>query len=365
MQQALQEQRNKKISEGAVQIAKFLYLGNKAVTIPRASHARKMYTEYVNEIVMEGFSAAILASVAYLTEQVDPERMSVNEAVPLVEVSLELVAPEIQWSPEVGPSAAGDGVRDHFNGWVSGFQNIGTLMKRLDIGRVTTRQLEEDFNVLDAVSEIQSVVLRNEAECVEFGITQSTSTYMNDLQQSLHDFIEEHGTDGEDPRWIFSTRRLPSTRECRRRSSRCRRTSSGGSRSTPSPSSRRSPPGSPRDLLHAVPEQQGDQLDGGAVLVSGAGERVLGRTPTAEAAPAEGGEDVGVPRRAQGELPRRAPKGWVPRARCRGHEARQEVGGAEEETREVMGFMRDVATTGQDGCHVRSPRRHRGSPQDV
>ena len=72
MQQALQEQRNKKISEGAVQIAKFLSNSNKAVTIPRASHAWKMYTEYVNEIVMEGFSAAILASVAYLTEQVDP-----------------------------------------------------------------------------------------------------------------------------------------------------------------------------------------------------------------------------------------------------------------------------------------------------
>ena len=62
------------ISEGAVQIAKFLSNSNKAVTIPRASHAWKMYTEYVNEIVAEGFSAAILASVAYLTEQVDPER---------------------------------------------------------------------------------------------------------------------------------------------------------------------------------------------------------------------------------------------------------------------------------------------------
>ena len=119
-QKTLQETRDKAIAEAAAKIAKLLSASNKIIAVPRASHAWREYTEYVNEIVMEGFSAAILASVAYLTEQVDPTIVAANETAPLIEVSLELVAPDITWSPEVGASgdARNPGTRDYFNGWI-------------------------------------------------------------------------------------------------------------------------------------------------------------------------------------------------------------------------------------------------------
>ena len=324
MQQALQEQRNKKISEGAVQIAKFLSNSNKAVTIPRASHAWKMYTEYVNEIVMEGFSAAILASVAYLTEQVDPERMSVNEAVPLVEVSLELVAPEIQWSPEVGPSAAGDGVRDHFNGWVSGFQNIGTLMKRLDIGEGDyALELEEDFNVLDAVSEIQSVVLRNEAECVEFKESYAKYEYLwrNDLQQSLHDFIEEHGTDGEDPPLDLFDAEIAKYKGVQEEIQSLPTTHVVGWIKIDAKPIKQALATWVTKWIFLFTQYLSNKVTNSMEELysfQALGERVLEKDPTAEAAPAEGGRGGrrgGCRGGRRGELPRRAPKGRVPRAR--------------------------------------------------
>ena len=71
-------------------IAKLLSASNKIVGIPRASHAWKEYTEYVNEIVIDGLSNAICASTKYLTDQIDPAVILHNETPPLLEVKLEL-----------------------------------------------------------------------------------------------------------------------------------------------------------------------------------------------------------------------------------------------------------------------------------
>jgi dynein heavy chain len=203
-QKTLQETRDKAIAEAAAKIAKLLSASNKIIAVPRASHAWREYTEYVNEIVVDGFSDAILASVSELTDAVDPAIVAANETAPLIEVSLELVAPDIRWSPEVGESgdARNPGTRDYFNGWIGGFTNVGTLMKRLDIGEGTyALELEEDFRILDGVSQIQSVVLANEAECAAFkaSFVQYEYLWREDLQQTLADFIERNGEDGEDP----------------------------------------------------------------------------------------------------------------------------------------------------------------------
>ena len=203
-QKTLQETRDKAIAEAAAKIAKLLSASNKIIAVPRASHAWREYTEYVNEIVVDGFSDAILASVSELTDAVDPAIVAANETAPLIEVSLELVAPDIRWSPEVGESgdARNPGTRDYFNGWIGGFANVGTLMKRLDIGEGTyALELEEDFRILDGVSQIQSVVLANEAECAAFkaSFVQYEYLWREDLQQTLADFIERNGEDGEDP----------------------------------------------------------------------------------------------------------------------------------------------------------------------
>ena len=62
-------------------------------------------SNFASNFNLRRYIKAILASVAYLNEQVDPELIAKNETVPLLEISLELVAPEIQWQPEIGQSS--------------------------------------------------------------------------------------------------------------------------------------------------------------------------------------------------------------------------------------------------------------------
>lgn len=102
------------------------------IQVSKGALSWKAYTEFVNDIVIDGFSNAILASLQYLQSQVDPASIAKNETAPLLEISLELVLPDIVWVPEIGVSSGGDGIRDMFNGWVTSMVNIGNLVKRLD-----------------------------------------------------------------------------------------------------------------------------------------------------------------------------------------------------------------------------------------
>ena len=79
--------------------------------------------------------------------------------------------------------------------------DIGSLMKRLDIGEGNYLvELEEEFLVRDAMSQIQHVILANEEKCNEFKDSYKKYEYlwMLDLQQTLKEFLEENAVVHED-----------------------------------------------------------------------------------------------------------------------------------------------------------------------
>eukprot|EP00232_Nephroselmis_pyriformis_P019075 CAMPEP_0182900652 /NCGR_PEP_ID=MMETSP0034_2-20130328/28990_1 /TAXON_ID=156128 /ORGANISM="Nephroselmis pyriformis, Strain CCMP717" /LENGTH=4527 /DNA_ID=CAMNT_0025034901 /DNA_START=131 /DNA_END=13711 /DNA_ORIENTATION=+ len=195
VQKTLFQQRYNDITDGGKEISKLLSASNKALKIPKGQHSWKSYVDYVSDIVIDGLSRCILASVAHLHDQVDPDVMAKNETAPLLEIELELVAPDILWKPDVGLSGRGTGVRDMFNGWLKGFLNIGTLLKRIDgFDGDYQKELEEDFRVMDAMSGVQNVVLTNEANCVAFknGYTKYEYLWKNDLNSTLQQFLVEN-----------------------------------------------------------------------------------------------------------------------------------------------------------------------------
>ena len=67
--------------------------------------------------------------------QISMENIAKHDIAPMLEVQLELVGPEIIWTPEVG-EAAGGGHSAHSmaHSWIRSFFDTGTLMKRLDTG---------------------------------------------------------------------------------------------------------------------------------------------------------------------------------------------------------------------------------------
>lgn len=185
------------IADGGIEIAKLLAATNKTLKVSKGAPPWKAYVEYVNEIVIDGFSDSILASLRHLRNQVDPVVIAKQETAPLLEISLELQAKTIAWVPEVGVSPDGDGVRDQFNSWVCNFVSIGTLVKRLDVSEGNyIKEMSEDYVVGNAVCEVMNIVLANEGKCNKFRGSYEKFAYLwqKDLNATLAEFLEEHGT---------------------------------------------------------------------------------------------------------------------------------------------------------------------------
>ena len=306
-----------------------------------------------------------------------------EETAPLIEVSLELVAPDITWSPEVGESgdARNPGTRDHFNGWVGGFTNVGTLMKRLDIGEGDyALELEEDFNILDGVSQIQSVVLANEAECAAFkaSFVQVRVPVADDLQQTLQDFIERNGEDGEDPPLELFDAEIAKYKRCRRRSSRCRRRKViGWIKIDAKPIKQALATWVTKWVFlftQYLSNKVTNSMDELYAFRALGGEKCWRRTPPRRGRARGGGEDAAAEGREGGRRGRRLPRETGtppgrPTARDAESKARRRSRAAQEKAGDAVrgdGLHAGRAQTpGEDGCDVRASGRDGGSAQDV
>ena len=187
------------IEEGGKGITKLLSNSNRTLKVSKGAPAWKDYVEYVSEIVTNGMSKAILVSIDFLKSQIDPEVMAKNEIAPLIEIELELLVPDIVWKPDLGQLKGG--VQSTFDSWIKGFLEVGTLTKRLDTGEGSySVELEEDFVVRMAISEVQELVLANQEECIAFKESYRKFEYLwvNDLNQTLREFLEANAMELED-----------------------------------------------------------------------------------------------------------------------------------------------------------------------
>ena len=81
--------------------------------------------------------------------------LSKSDSAPLLEVQLELLAPDIVWKPELGEGGTSKGVRDMIRKWLMSFLEVGQLMKRLDVGEGNySKELEEDYDVYDSMNQV-------------------------------------------------------------------------------------------------------------------------------------------------------------------------------------------------------------------
>lgn len=74
-------------------------------------------------------------------------------------------------------------------------------MDRLDIGEGNyIKELEEDYEIADQISELQEIVFENESKCEKFKDQFLHYSYLwtQDLSQSLHQFLEQNAEILED-----------------------------------------------------------------------------------------------------------------------------------------------------------------------
>uniref|UniRef100_A0A8B9MIW9 Dynein axonemal heavy chain 17 n=1 Tax=Accipiter nisus TaxID=211598 RepID=A0A8B9MIW9_9AVES len=91
-----------------------------------ASDIWKAYVDYVDEIVLDGFFAAIECSLKYLLENTDPKA----GLAPLFEVQLDLVIPDLIFHPSLDPGT-NDGFYDMVESLLNDIYRISSLVPRL------------------------------------------------------------------------------------------------------------------------------------------------------------------------------------------------------------------------------------------
>ena len=148
------------IIDGGKEIHRTLLAANTDLKVSKGAPAWKAYVEFVNDAVVDGLATLVASSLRFLTEQIDADHVARMEMVPMLEIQIELAAPEVVFTPRLaddGKAVAADGgevkpIGRFVASWIHDFFSVCKLVKRLD--RAT------EGNFLSEVQEREEVRFR-------------------------------------------------------------------------------------------------------------------------------------------------------------------------------------------------------------
>ena len=193
------------IKEDGKQILTMLKETNKVLKVSNASTDWKCYIEFVNSIIINGLSSAIITSLEYLLDQIDPETIRRDGRLPLFEIMLVLNGHDgINFDPPLGHdrTARKRGMSDMIDNVVGSFFQISTLFKRLDSEGTYMREMHSDLDITSVLALLSDAVAINDNKCNDLKKTFDKYAYLweTDLTSYFKDFCEnativtEHGT---------------------------------------------------------------------------------------------------------------------------------------------------------------------------
>eukprot|EP00163_Fabomonas_tropica_P009916 TRINITY_DN1985_c0_g1_i1.p1 TRINITY_DN1985_c0_g1~~TRINITY_DN1985_c0_g1_i1.p1 ORF type:complete len:4225 (-),score=1474.45 TRINITY_DN1985_c0_g1_i1:598-13272(-) len=197
---ALTVLRHADITEGANEMHELLHKSNRACQVSKGAPAWKGYLEYVNDIVTAGLCKVVTESLQYMDNQVNPEYLSGHDIAPLLELKLELVAPDVQFVPDLDESGGRLGVQDLMNEWIFNFFQIGSLFRRIDLQEGNyIDSLRENEEIKELISQINSHIDANEDACrgERDSFTDYNHLWTKDITSSFNQFIEDMAAEEE------------------------------------------------------------------------------------------------------------------------------------------------------------------------
>ncbi|NXD73362.1 DYH9 protein, partial [Eolophus roseicapillus] len=122
------EKRYSLVRESGQRIHSLLKENQSLLLADPASDTWKVYVDYVDEIVLDGFFTAVECSLKYLLENTDPKAA----LAPLFEVQLDLVIPDLVFHPSLDPGT-NDGFYDMVESLLNDIYGISSLVPRLAV----------------------------------------------------------------------------------------------------------------------------------------------------------------------------------------------------------------------------------------
>ena len=200
---ALKTSSHSDIKEAGKQIHTLLKETNKVLRVSNASSDWRCYVEFVNSVVVEGLSKAIMTSLEFLLDQIDPESIKRDGRLPLFEIHLNLKASSgITFQPPLGYTSDKKGMTDMIDNIVGSFFQISTLFKRLDAEGTYMREVHSDLTINSVLALLSDAIATNNEKCYELKRTFDKYSYLweTDLASYFEKFCEdativtEHGT---------------------------------------------------------------------------------------------------------------------------------------------------------------------------
>ncbi len=163
----LVRQRYDDVKAGSDGIQSLLLGSLKAVKASKGSPAWRNYIDFVSTVVRHHLSESVIASAAFLSNQIDANYIASHDVTALIEVKLELLGSDIVFVPDIGYNSNNSvGVAE---GWVRDFVNVATFMQRVDGSEGDLLfDVQEDLNVKFSCNAIKGHLQRNREDCEEF-----------------------------------------------------------------------------------------------------------------------------------------------------------------------------------------------------
>ena len=190
----LLSQKYPEIKSGGSQIHALLKESNKVLKVSQGLPDWKAYVDFVNNTVVEGLARVVSLSLAFLSDQIDPEEIRRRDKMPMLEIDLTLLDTEVMFSPDLFETAKRDGVRDVVNGWIDSFFNTSTIFKRLDTNNGTyLKELRNNMTICAQLARIMEFAEGSEAEMIAFRQQYESYSYLwtTDLQKYFADFVAD------------------------------------------------------------------------------------------------------------------------------------------------------------------------------
>jgi dynein heavy chain len=206
--------RYSEVVDGGKAIHRLLLASNTELKMSKGAPAWKAYVEFVSEIVVGGLGGLVGSSLRFLAEQIDADHVAKNELLPMLELQIELLPPDVLFSPRlaydpiVDAKAEVKSIGALVHGWIADFFAVCKLVKRLD-------RTEGDF--LNEVHEREEIKYRVHqvrrhmhdafavAETLLQPFVQHKHLWTADIQAEFAHFLEGNPGSRFNPPWSPTT----------------------------------------------------------------------------------------------------------------------------------------------------------------
>ena len=192
-----------KIKEDGDQIHSLVKETSNVLRVSNGSAEWKCYVEFVSSVIVNGLSAAIMTSLEFLLDQINPDSIRRDGRLPLFEIMLVVNGTDgINFQPPVGHDATKIGMTDMIDNVIGSFFQISTLFKRLDTDGTYLGEMHSDLAINSVLALLSDAIVTNDNKCHDLKKNFDKYSYLweTDLSSYFKDFcdsatiVTKHGT---------------------------------------------------------------------------------------------------------------------------------------------------------------------------